>query len=91
MLPLGLARTLSIFVSAGGIWFLGVVFYGSLPLIELGWMFERSPVLLVPMWIIYLCLPIGAFYFALEMVLSVIERWDRPFGLRQSSDVESAS
>ena len=91
MLPLGLARTLSIFVTAGGIWFLGVVMYGSLPLIELGWMFERSPVLLVPMWIIYLCLPIGAAYFALEMVLSVIERWDQPFGLRQSSDVESAS
>jgi TRAP-type C4-dicarboxylate transport system permease small subunit len=91
MLPLGLARTMSIFVTAGGIWFLGVVIIGSLPLIELGWMFERSPVLLVPMWIIYLCLPIGAFYFALEMVLSVIERWDQPFGLRKSSDVERAS
>ncbi len=91
MLPLGLARTMSIFVTAGGIWFLGVVIIGSLPLIELGWMFERSPVLLVPMWFIYLCLPIGAFYFALEMVLSVIERWDQPFGLRKSSDVERAS
>ena len=91
MLPLGLARTLSIFVTAGGIWFLGVVIIGSLPLIELGWMFERSPVLLVPMWIVYLCLPIGAFYFALEMVLSAIKRWDQPFGLRQSSDEESAS
>ena len=91
MLPLGLARIMSIFVTAGGIWFLGVVIIGSLPLIELGWMFERSPVLLVPMWIIYLCLPIGAFYFALEMVLSVIKRWDQPFGLRKSSDVERAS
>ena len=91
MLPLRPARALSIVVAAGGLWFLGVVVYGSVALIELGWMFERSPVLLVPMWIIYLCLPIGALYFAFEMVLSVIERWDQPFGLRPKSDVESAS
>ena len=91
MLPLRAARPLSIVVAAGGLWFLGIVIYGSLPLIELGWMFERSPVLLFPMWIIYLCLPIGAFYFAIEIVLSVIERWDQPFGLRPKSDVESAS
>ena len=85
------ARPLSIVVAAGGLWFLGIVIYGSLPLIELGWMFERSPVLLFPMWIIYLCLPIGAFYFAIEIVLSVIERWDQPFGQRRSSDAENAS
>jgi TRAP-type C4-dicarboxylate transport system permease small subunit len=91
MLPLRPARALNIVVAAGGLWFLGVVVYGSMALIELGWMFERSPVLLVPMWIIYLCLPIGALYFAFEMVLSVIERWDQPFGLRPKSDVESAS
>ena len=82
---------LSIVVAAGGLWFLGIVIYGSLPLIQLGWMFERSPVLLFPMWIIYLCLPIGAFYFAIEIVLSVIERWDQPFGQRRSSDAENAS
>ena len=70
MLPLNLARVLMVVVAAGCLWFLGIVIYGSLPLIELGWMFERSPVLLVPMWIIYLCLPIGAFYFAFEMILS---------------------
>ncbi len=28
---------------------------------------------------------------ALAQVLSVIERWDQPFGLRKSSDVERAS
>jgi TRAP-type C4-dicarboxylate transport system permease small subunit len=91
MLPLRPARALSIVVAAGGLWFLGVVVYGSVALIELGWMLERSPVLLIPMWIIYLCLPIGALYFAFEMVMSVIERWDQPFGLRPKSDVESAS
>ncbi len=91
LLPLRAARAVSIVVAAGGLWFLGIVIYGSLPLIELGWMFERSPVLLLPMWTIYLCLPIGAAYFALEIVLSVIDRWDQPFGQRQSANVESAS
>ena len=91
LLPLRIARALSIVVAAAGIWFLGVVVYGSLPLIELGWMYERSPVLLVPMWTIYLCLPIGAIYFAFEIVMSAIERWDQPFGQRKSPNVESAS
>ena len=45
-------------------------------------MFEVSPVLQVPMWIIYLCIPIGAVYFAVEIVLSVVDRWDRPYGPR---------
>ncbi len=91
LLPLAAARALSVVVAAGGIWFLGVVAYGSLALIELGWMFERSPALQVPMWIVYLCLPVGAGYFALEIVLAVIERWDRPFGRRQGPDAEGAS
>ena len=91
MLPLALARTLSVVVAAGCLWFLGIVIYGSLALIELGWLFERSPVLLVPMWIIYLGLPIGAVYFGLEIILSVIDRWDQPFGQRASAEVDSAS
>lgn len=91
MLPLKLARVLMVAVAAGCLWFLGVVVYGSLPLIELGWMFETSPVLQVPMWIIYLCLPLGACYFAIEIVASVIARWDRPFGIAAKSEVEGAS
>ena len=91
MLPVAAARALMVLVAAGCLWFLGIVVYGSLPLIELGWMFETSPVLQVPMWIIYLCLPLGAFYFGLEVVLSVIDRWDRPFGLRVDDEVEGAA
>ena len=81
-LPLGPARAVSVAIAAACIGFLGLVVFGSLPLIELGWMFEVSPVLQVPMWIIYLCIPIGAFYFAVEIVLAVIDRWDRPYGPR---------
>ena len=85
MLPLGYARAVSVVVAAGCIGFLGLVVFGSLPLIELGFMFEVSPVLQVPMWIIYLCIPIGAAYFAIEIVLKVVERWDRPYGLPDSA------
>ena len=74
LLPLGAARALKIVVAAGCLWFLGVVLYASLPLLQLGWSFETSPVLLIPMWTIYACLPLGAAYFALETVLSVIDR-----------------
>lgn len=91
MLPLNLARALMVVVAAGCLWFLGIIVYGSLPLIELGWMFETSPVLQVPMWTIYLCLPLGAFYFGIEIVLSVIARWDRPFGQPIDSKMENAS
>ena len=86
MLPLGPARAVSVVVAAGCLGFLGLVVLGSLPLIELGWMFETSPVLQAPMWIIYLCIPIGAIYFAIEIVLSVIDRWDRPYGQPASAE-----
>ena len=90
-LALRQARVLSVVVAAGCIWFLGIVVLGSWPLIELGWMFETSPVLLIPMWIIYLCIPVGAVYFALEIVLTVVERWDQPFGLRRGATDTSES
>lgn len=90
MLPLRFARALSVAVAALCVAFLGVVVYGSLPLIELGWMFETSPVLQIPMWVIYLCIPIGACYFALEIVLSVVDRWQRPFGGRSDAQVEAS-
>lgn len=90
MLPLGFARALSLAVAALCIGFLGVVVYGSLSLLELGWMLETSPVLQLPMWIIYLCIPAGACYFALEIVLSVVDRWQRPFGGRSDAQVEAS-
>ena len=85
-LPLPAARLLRIILACGCIWFLGIVVYGSFALIELGWLFEVSPVLSIPMWIIYLALPLGAVYFGVEIVLSVIERWHQPFGVIKSKD-----
>lgn len=90
MLPLPFARALSIANAAVCVAFLAVVVFGSLPLIELGWLFETSPVLQIPMWIIYLCIPVGATYFALEIVLSVVDRWQRPFGARSDAQVEAS-
>ena len=91
MLPLRWARVLSLLIAAGSLWFLGVVVYGSLPLIELGWLFETSPVLQLPMWVIYLSLPLGAAYFALELVARVVERWNQPFGILPSGEGDAAT
>lgn len=90
MLPVNLSRLLSVVIAAACLCFLGVVIYGSFALIQLGWLFELSPVLQIPMWIIYLSLPIGAVYFGLEVVLSVIDRWHDPFGPRASGTADSA-
>ncbi len=91
LLPLNLGRALSVLIVIGSLWFLGIVIYGSLPLIELGWKFETSPVLQLPMWVIYLSLPLGAVYFAIEVVMKVVDRWDQPFGIRSEADMDSAS
>ena len=82
MLPLQVARVTSVAIAIGCVWFLGVVFYGSLPLIEVG-TFQTSPALQYPMWVIYMGLPIGASYFALEVVAALFRRWDDPFGLEE--------
>lgn len=91
MLPLFVQRVLKVILAAASIWFLGLLAYGSMPLIELGWMFETSPVLLIPMWTIYLGLPLGAAYFALEIIISVYDRWDQPFGQIERSEADSPS
>ena len=58
--------------------FLAVLAYGSLPLLRMG-EFQSSPALRVPMKYVYICLPFGAGYMALELLLTVIQRWDNPF------------
>ncbi|MSO53882.1 MAG: TRAP transporter small permease [Rhodospirillales bacterium] len=87
LFPLWLARVASVAIALGCVWFLGVVFYGSLPLIQVG-SFERSPAMHMPMWVIYLGLPIGASYFALEVVASLIRRWDAPFAAERGVEEE---
>jgi TRAP-type C4-dicarboxylate transport system permease small subunit len=91
MLPLPLRRVLSVVTVFGCLWFLAVVIYGSFALIELGWMFETSPVVQIPMWIIYLSLPIGAVYFGIEVIVAAIDRWRDPFAPPSAKDADSAA
>ena len=78
MLPLAPARAVSVAIAAANLAFLGVVIYGSTILIEHG-VGQASPSLQIPMWIVYVLIPLGMLYFGLEVVLRTIDRWDDPF------------
>ena len=80
-LQLLFARIVSVLIVVGSVWFLGVVFVGSLTLIEIGFI-QTSPAWLIPMWIIYLMMPVGATYFGVEVILALVDNWDQPFGMR---------
>ncbi|MEI4487350.1 TRAP transporter small permease [Frigidibacter sp. MR17.14] len=77
-LPKPLARVALIAIALVVAAFLAVLGWGTLPLIKMG-AFQTSPALRIPMRDIYLCLPVGAAYMVLELLLSVIRRWDDPF------------
>lgn len=77
LLPPALVRLLTLVVTIACLWFLSLTIKGSLALIEVG-RIESSPVLRLPMWIAYLCLPLGLLYFALELVLSLGAGWRQP-------------
>lgn len=77
-LPLASARAALVLIALISAAFLAVLAYGSLPLLKLG-AFQTSPALGLPMKYMYACLPIGAGYMMLELLLSVIQRWNDPF------------
>ncbi|MFH5773424.1 TRAP transporter small permease [Paracoccus sp. NGMCC 1.201697] len=77
-LPLAGARAALVLIALVSGAFLAVLAYGSLPLLKLG-QFQTSPSMRVPMMYMYACLPVGAAYMILELVLSVVQRWDDPF------------
>lgn len=77
-LPLPAARVALVAIALVIATFLAVLAYGSLPLLRMG-EFQSSPALRVPMKYVYVCLPFGAGYMALELLLTVIQRWDNPF------------
>ncbi|MGX5722942.1 TRAP transporter small permease [Shinella zoogloeoides] len=89
-LPLPLARAASLLIAAVTVAFLCVLAYGSLPLLRLGAM-QTSAVMQLPMWLMYLCLPAGAAYIALELIVSVVERWNDPFATNPSDSEEEAA
>ncbi len=78
-LNLPLARAMSIFIAASGLVLVGVLFYGGLLVTESGFR-QWSPVQQIPMWIVFISLPIGMGLLGLEIVLRVFERWSDPFG-----------
>lgn len=67
-------RLLLVISSAACLWFLWVTIRGSEPLLAIG-TFQTSAALQLPMWVPYAAIPVGCAYFALEIVLSAIERW----------------
>lgn len=77
-LPLVPARAALLLIAVVSASFLLVLAYGSLPLLRLGG-FQTSPALGMPMKYMYACLPVGAAYMILELILSVVQRWDDPF------------
>ncbi|MBL3570174.1 C4-dicarboxylate ABC transporter permease [Rhodovulum sulfidophilum] len=83
------ARAALIFIALVSAAFLAVLAWGSQPLIRMG-EFQTSPSLRVPMMYMYLCLPVGAGYIALELLLSVIQRWDDPFPPPSAGQEEEA-
>lgn len=88
-LPLPWARVALVAIALVVFTFLCVLSYGSLPLLRMG-AFQTSPALRIQMEYIYLCLPVGAGYMSLELLLSVIQRWHQPFAPPSVDDVEEA-
>jgi TRAP-type C4-dicarboxylate transport system permease small subunit len=70
-LPRKVRFAISLLNSAAVLWFLYLMFMGALPLISMG-TFQKSPALALPMWTMYISLPIGAVYLALELALSLL-------------------
>lgn len=78
-LPEAVGRILALGVTVACLWFLSLTIMGSLALVEVG-RIAVSPVLRLPMWIAYLCLPLGLLYFALELILALVTPSLKPGG-----------
>jgi TRAP-type C4-dicarboxylate transport system permease small subunit len=84
-LDLKYARIVSVLIALFSLILVGILFYGGIILTESGFR-QLSPVQRLPMWIIFIGVPIGMALLALEIVLRVIERWHDPFGGVQEED-----
>jgi TRAP-type C4-dicarboxylate transport system permease small subunit len=77
-LSLGPARAFSLIIAAISLGFVAVMVYGGILLTMQG-TGQRSPVLLIPMWTIFISIPVGMTLLGIEIVVRVIERWNAPF------------
>lgn len=70
-LPRRARQLLAIAIGLACIAFLGVIFTGSFRLLAIGEI-QTSPVLGLSMWWIYLAIPIGSVYFAIESIIVTV-------------------
>ncbi|MCP5152871.1 MAG: TRAP transporter small permease [Ectothiorhodospiraceae bacterium] len=82
LLPIPLMRAVTLVVAIGCAWFLWQAIVGSFSMIRIG-RIQTSPAIGLPMWIPYLSLPIGLAYFALELVLTMVDKLRDPLGSTQ--------
>lgn len=66
-------RLLTAISAAACLWFLAITALGGLPLMRIGGL-QTSPALEIPMSWVYVAIPAGCLYFALEIVLFTISR-----------------
>lgn len=86
-LPVVLARIAMVSVAAVIIGFLTALAYAAMPLMKMG-MIQTSPALKLPMWIMYLSIPVGTTYIALALVSNVCLQWRAPFSRASATDSE---
>lgn len=72
------ARALSVLIAAIGLGFIAVMIYGGILLTIQGFG-QRSPVLQMPMWTMFISVPIGMTLLGLEVIVHLFERWSDPF------------
>lgn len=74
-LPKKGVRFLSLVILAACLWFFWQAISGSFAFFEIGKL-QSSPALRMPMWIPYLSLPVGLTYFAFELILALLGKWN---------------
>lgn len=77
-LNLATARAFSILIAAINMTFIVVMIYGGILLTEQGF-HQTSPVLLLPMWVVFISIPIGMILLGFEIIMQVFEKWGGPF------------
>lgn len=87
-LPLVPARIAMVLVGVIILGFLTALSYAALPLMQMG-MIQTSPALKMPMWIMYLSIPMGAFYISLSLITNICQRWNTPFSQSPETVEES--
>lgn len=71
-LPLRIRQVIAVLVAAGSVLFVAIVAKTSLALVNFGFI-QSSAALQLPMWIIYLCMPVGSLYLIFEIIAATFD------------------